>query len=74
MVDPGQISQVEDVVELGGGGGKVSDNPLVQLYGGSGDGIGKSLQGWGGGEGGQGGGGGGRGWRTCSFTYLMKKA
>ena len=48
MVDTGEVPEVEDVVELGGGGGKVSHYPLVQLHGGSSDGFRELLDTWGG--------------------------
>lgn len=37
--DPRQISQIEDVVELGGGGREVLDHFLVELQGARGDGV-----------------------------------
>ena len=40
MVDPREVPQVEDVVELGGGGGQVSHHPLVEIHCGRRDGLG----------------------------------
>ena len=46
MVDAGEVPEIKDVMELGGGGGKVSHNALVQLNSGCCDGLGQILDIW----------------------------
>ena len=43
MVDTGQVSEVEDVVEFGWSGREVSYNALIQLHSSSSDGLGQLL-------------------------------